>query len=729
MTLFEEVCYKFELATGNKLDPKQLSIGSESSWSTHKALTSLEYEPTGSLAILLMTKAWQEYKDEKYITIKNILSDEFNERLASMREFEELISTGEPAQLLQRTIDLIKKVAEVFGLKNIESLLNNKTKFIDLFEEAYSNIYDKYKIDKFGCTDKKENEPYIAKYEYHFHTLKDFVDCLRRSDNCIAYAKIDSLYDYDDCGDYDIFYAFGCRCGDKVYINSDRDDHATPVSRAIKLTRNPQKKLRNKAESTYMPYYDIRENRGKHDQANETALVTIDPSVNPPKAINELYDDLAQLMIVCSISAIYQKYFIDKTIDYRFARYGRERGKVPVEDSYFGNEIKLLPSVSTALALPNELQLPAITLNQIGVSHTGLWFNEITFYDWYIKEYITENDLKESIPIQEFIGDKRHAELRAWWTYRNEAKTLINERRTKDVCSQFYDAKVYQKENRLVPYNVKLVDEIKSFGETYKPDWASINENKTHWLEGMDRYSLNPFLLINFDIPSLINKNLKNILIDLFTSGNDQGRSRWSFSRFHYYIDGKESFEKDPITGVCNHPSIYENIDNPNFRADTLTRILNDESESKDAWRRYNKYFNRNNTQLYNSEMECYLSYNKLEDAICIYPSRESVSKSYHFIYKCNTFYDLCYLMNCTREELPKCLRRWLGTGYSFKPNTGNHILDITDPLDRVFDIIDSTFSLSLKFYFSKSDINYYVKKLGIDNLCIRDRSKDKEDD
>lgn len=739
MTLFEEVCYKYELATGNKLDPKVIRIGDEASWTSHKALESLQYEPTGNLAILLMTKAWEDYKEDRSIVIKSIFEKDFETRLTYMREFEELITKGEPAKLLQETINLIKKVSKVFELNDkIDNLLNNKTKFIDVFEEAYTNIYDKYHVDRFGCVDNKDyTEPFIGKHEYHFHTLQDFVNCLRRSDNCIVYAKIDSLYDYDDPTDYDIFYAFGCRCGDKVYINSDRDDHATPVSRAIKLTRNPQKKLRNKANGTYMPYYDIRENRGKHDQQdNETALTIIDPTITPPKAINELYDDLAQLMIICSMVAIYQKYFINRTVDYRYPNYGKEQGKKPVEDSYFGNEIKLLPSVTTALALPNELQLPAIQMNQIEVTHKGLWTNDITFYDWYVKEYIKEDDLLEPIPITEFIGNKRQAELRAWWTYRNEAKTLINERRTKDVCSQFYDPNVYYESKELVPFEVELEPSHTSFGEVIEHNWGSIHQHNTHWIKGINRYGLQPFLLRDFNVADKINNNLKNILIDILTSGERQVKSKWSFGvGYRYFMNNEDITRKEinKITGVSIHPSIYENIDNPNFRVDTLTRILESESESKDSWRRYSKYWknNKDNTIIYNQELGMYLNYDRLDTTIHIYPERDSINKNYCFIYECETFYDLCYLFNCKREELPRCLRRWLGEGHSFKPSTGNHILSITDPLDKVFDIIDSNFNLQLKFYFGKSDINYYLKLLNMkpDELQVRDRSKDRSDD
>jgi len=60
-SLVEKVILGYEEATGNKIDSKKVNLASEASWSAKKALDSLEYEPTGNLAILLIRKAWKSF--------------------------------------------------------------------------------------------------------------------------------------------------------------------------------------------------------------------------------------------------------------------------------------------------------------------------------------------------------------------------------------------------------------------------------------------------------------------------------------------------------------------------------------------------------------------------------------------------------------------------------------------------------------------------------------------
>lgn len=45
MTYLEELIQKYELATGNEVSKTSFNLASESSYTSHKAIESLEYDP------------------------------------------------------------------------------------------------------------------------------------------------------------------------------------------------------------------------------------------------------------------------------------------------------------------------------------------------------------------------------------------------------------------------------------------------------------------------------------------------------------------------------------------------------------------------------------------------------------------------------------------------------------------------------------------------------------
>lgn len=706
-SLVEKVILGYEEATGNKIDGKKINLASEASWSAKKALDSLEYEPTGNLAILLIRKAWEEFLNESHLKIRELLNPDFEKDLETIRNFNKEMREGEAGKILDSTIATIKKISEKFGINEFDSI--DVTRFIDIFEECFSNIYRKYEVDKILCSDTKEGEPFIAVHEYHFKTLKDFVDCLKRSNNCIAYAKIDALYDYEETDEYDVFFAFGCRCGNYVYVNSPRDDHATPVSRAIKKTRNPGKKLRNMADGTYMPYYDL---IGKKEVSTDTALVSVDPNLTPIHKICELYDLYAKLAICTSIAAVYQKYFIDKTVDIRYNSI--ERAWVPVTDSYFGEEIKLLPNKNTtALALPGELQLPVVSRHDLEMMSPDIYAKNIGFWDWYVKEYIKDDELNEPVAIKEFIGNKREAERRVWWTYRNMAKTLVNERRTKDIAKDFYCIDTFKKTGNLEDLSADL-REYDSWGKPINASWEEISGYKTYFLRSLPTIHL----LKNFSAAEKLSNNLEIIIRDILTGGTNYAKNTgWGHSSTYYLND--KIMERDE-TGL--EYIIAENLENPNFRADTLDRDICSASDARSDYNHLIKYKNHKEYQreLYNKDFNARICYQLDDDTIDVIIG-DAKNKDYEFKLKATTVYDLCYLLGVKRNELPKALRRWLSKRRCFHPDTGNHILNVTDPMDRMFDWVDECFSFEICVYTSKSELNKLAKKLNVD-LNIRDR-------
>ena len=721
-TLFEKLCEKYELATNVKLDPKRISLGNDASWTTHKALESLEYEPNGNLGVLLLYKAWQEQKSQAHIKLNDLLANP--NWIQHIQEFEKELNEGDAYKLLSKTIEVTEKIANRFDINNVHDLLvNDTTKFIDLFAEAYENIYKTYVIDRFACNENKGcGEPYIGLHEYHFHSLIDFVNCLRRSENCIIYARIDGLHNYDDADEYDTFFAFGVRCEDKVYINSDRENHATPESRNIKKTRNPGKKLRNKANNTWMPYYDLRNNK---PITTDTALMVINPSIVPPSKISELYDDEAKLMIALSIATIYEKYFINKVrseIRYQDIKHGR----APIEDTYFGEEIKLLPpssNIANAIVKYNEIQLPAITMNQLTINNPNISCSDVTFFDWYIKEYIKEDDITTPAAIEQFIGNKEDAERRVWWQYRDEARRLVNERRTKEIASMYA---IWDKNGNQYLFDIDLC-KTNNWGEPMETDWKYLNKNRIHWLT----HKLPSIThLKDFNAIDKLKNNLPHIFKIML---EDECSGYFSYHRLkntnaytdsYYHTEAKKYPSSEPS----------DNIEDGNFPYCDLHVMLKSEKASASEFRWWD---NRGGSDFkhreYDPETDCYIYYNKgnpdeiygYRNDIIIIPANDSKNKNFYFKLKAGNYWDLCNLLGCRREDLPKPLQRWL---HGSKPYTGNSILNVCDPMDDVFDWVDECFEFELTFYLSKSDINKLCKKYDI-KLGIRNRSKDEDDD
>ena len=62
--ILENIIIEYEKTTDTTLstDKMPFTLGDISSWTARQSLESLEYEPKGNLAILLLYKAWQEKK-------------------------------------------------------------------------------------------------------------------------------------------------------------------------------------------------------------------------------------------------------------------------------------------------------------------------------------------------------------------------------------------------------------------------------------------------------------------------------------------------------------------------------------------------------------------------------------------------------------------------------------------------------------------------------------------
>lgn len=700
--ILKDIIIEYEKTTDTTLSTEKMTftLGDVSSWTARQALESLEYEPEGNLAILLLYKAWQEKKYKERLSYKQILENPSH--IEQIIKFDKMLEDGEAKQLLDNTIDNVKFIASKFNL-NIDKLLeDNYETFIDIFAEAYENIYKKYFVDKFSCTSSSitDEEPFIGVNEYHFHSLRDFVNCLRKSNNCVAYARIDGLYDYDDANMYDTFFAFGCKCGNYVYINSEREHHATPSSRKIKNQRNPGKKLANKADSTWMPYYFLdKENNNNVDveDVKQINLPTVIKEINLPSTyISNIYDEQARLIIVLSMALMYQKYFKQKVTEER--RYNKYLSKWEMtQDSFFGEDIKLLPNnVCKALTVvDNELHLPSLTNEQISVVPKLIYHNDVTYYDWYYNEYIKDGDLQTSgIEIREFLGSKEAAEQRAWWEMRSQALPIINERRTKFLMSAFYKVDKNFNKSELEPY----IEEKNSWGEPVTDGWHNIN-GYNDWILN-DKNNINIVNLKDIDVP---NKLLE---------------------RFRYLV--KICITKNKFLDEHNKNTIcagFANMDNADPMYMHLgeddypylsTKIKMEENLPGYKWHLRNNLDYRSSWKKYSSK-DCDLFANHSDSHfIYILPKGGGDNKLYQFTINCNSCFDIANLLGCKVSELPKQLQRFLSRKYSAKPYTGNSILDVTDPLDDVYDIVNEKLELKIILYLSKTDIKKYSSILNI---------------
>lgn len=723
MTILEKTALLYEKATNREVNAKSFTIGKNSSWTARQAVESLQFEPTGALGVLLLRKAWNEYLEEEKIHPIDILSSQFESQLSAWKEFDAYLREGEPNDILSRMIQMAQGIATKFGIPDIQALINNESKFIDILKEAYQNIYEKYTVDPFRCIDIKEGEPFVGIYEYRFKTLKNFVDCLRRSDNCLVYARIDGVFDYgEDLTEYDTFFAFGCRIGDRVYINSNRAYDANPSSRKAKLGRNPAKKLRNEAGSSWMPYYDVM--NGKQETSNETAIVITNADIQSASKIADLYDDEAKLILCLSLAALYQKYYIDKAVDVRYNYLLHT--KAPVEDCYFNDEIKLLPNTSTALVKANEIQLPITSRQELEIVHPTLNCSKVTYYDWYIKEYIKEDELCQSVDLSDFIGTKGEAERRVWWTYRHQALGLVNERRTKEIAEDFYSWKHYHEEKtgELIPLSAELTEGfdwyhcIGCFGS------LNLKEGRLPAITFMK----------NFDASSLLQKNALNIIKYCLTRSTESEQSLHDSCKWKVKIDGQWKDYAD-TNGECFsfNKICANNLDNPDFDASTLDIKYGYEASGTSQGRDYFSYvlqrssFYREGLRFTRST-PFGVDVTTYENSDVAYIVGDKTQRKQHvFELTANTVWDLCFLLGVTKEQLPKSLHRWLSSKYNFLPYTGNSLLDVTDPMDDVFDWVNNCIKFKVYVLLSNSEIKGLCKQYDIKSSILTHNYRMKE--
>lgn len=665
--ILEKCAWYQEKCTGRKLTSNTYSLSDYSDFTVKEAMESLKFDESGYLAILLLRKAWREFCTRS-IKIEDLLKDETKERIELFHAYNNYLSNGDASIIYKNLVDGISKLCEKFEISDYKSVFEDDSRLIDIFSEAYNNIYKKYKVDKFRCKNNIDSEPIICEKEVRTKTLQQFVNILRNSGNCIAYAKIDMVSEVDDPNDYDIFFAFGCRCGEYVYVLSDRNVDANPKARKAKMRRNPGKKLSQKAGTTYMPYYDIQANKGDNTPSKETALITIDNANNIAlwNGIKDSYDLYAKLSIVISIYAIYTKYFINHTVDIRYSPLKRDYA--PVEDSYFASEVKLLPGNCTALVKPEKLTLPALTYDAICTVPDSIYWHEETFYDKYVKRWCTDEDFKEIPALPDFVAPVEEIKQWAWWMQRDKARCICNERMLTEYSKHFWSKKTWQDTGELVPYEVKFrknpeTDELGDYAELNYRGWNYIEEDIPR-----------DFMFCkDYDIQKDIGDNIWNFLEYLIAVM--EYRNENDIHSMHACQDISVKLGRECLYSKDAHTS--------------FSVIINKEENSE--WRHFKKSIE------YRSRCEKWSKYIIPGTSIClffqgfnnsvlnIYLETGAKNKTSYVSFDVDSVDVLSLLMNQPKEHFPEWLREWRHYSTHPAPYTGNSLLDMTDPMESVF--------------------------------------------
>lgn len=683
-------CAKFyELCSGKDIDLTHFSLMDCDDWTIKDAVNSLEFDPSGYLAILLMRKAWFEFC-EREVSIKDILSSDFVETMENIKSYNTYLTEGDASKVYENLLSGVKTLCDTFKITGYEETLKDDALLIDIFSSAFKNIYKDYRVDRFKCIDTKDNYPIICPKEVHVRTLQNFVDILRHSDNCIAYAKIDMVSEVDDPTEFDIFFAFGCRCDDYVYIVSDRDVIANPGSRASRLKRNPAKKLYNKAASSYMPYYDIQEKKSDGSKALVPINISYADRISEWKYINQSYDLYAQLTIVISAFALYNKYFVNHTKDVVYN--GKRREYLSLEDSYFASEIKILPQSAEnntkELIVPESMTLPTPAFDKVSIIPDSMYFSDVDFYSKYIRRWCKPEDFAELPQLPDFVAPITKVKEWVWWLQRDKARQICNERMLKDYVQHFYSQQKFKQNRTKVPYEIKF-KEGKSYGDLSLRGFNALEEAvPTSFAFCKD-----------YDVYLDIGKHINQVVSYLFTQSADYAETK-------------------PKGSVADKLGLQEYFSKD---ADIFIRDYRRSSSDSTDWGRFINLYTRYPEDYYtvptpkDCPFEIVVSMYVYYSDVNIYLKDGTKTKTEYTSFQIDSIDQLRLLFREDILHFPDWLQEWRYYATHMTPYCGNSLLDMTDPMERVFIPANYGLQFRINLYGSASDNKKIKKYLNLD--------------
>lgn len=116
------------------------------------------------------------------------------------------------------------------------------------------------------------------------------------------------------------------------------------------------------------------------------------------------------------------------------------------------------------------------------------------------------------------------------------------------------------------------------------------------------------------------------------------------------------------------------------------------------------------------------VDYNYYANAFIL--NNDCKSRKWHVKLILRSHTDLEKFFNLTNEELPEDIRRWFNARtncgmYSWKPYSGNSILNVTDPMNDIDNPWEREFSCCIHLYVSKSMLKKYHPQWFKNNNCV----------
>lgn len=604
----------------------RIRLGVDSDSVCHKAIKSLENDPSGLLSILFLRKAFNSLLEETTFTLKDVLN---NIDVSKFIELKNALYSNECSEICDGIINGLIQNISVLGKNYTYEEIVNTNSFYEVVADAVQDFNNKYKIIHEQHTDGNPvscNNAKVLPKLYKFEHMKLFVNALKSApeDNFACVSIIDRTFETCDCEydeKYDKFFCIGIKNNGVVYTISDRIIIRANDSSVYKH-RNPGREYLNKVDYAWLPYCKMNDILTNVDT---TRLLTDGTNNNLSSTLGSLFDDEGIIYMGMMLTLAYHKYFI----------YPDEINSKRV---FFSSDVQFLPATScTAVVVADQVQIP-MPNESLKSNHSPGDVYTNNLYDYYIDKYPL-GPLPPMASVDKLSTIEEY-QKQAWWQVRKAQANHITK------CLNV------SCERNLANVNAWLQEQI--------------DNNIEHVIEYM--LQTTPYDdFMQYANPD-VRETDKKIFWKEFTSGNPVPASAL------YYEEMYDVVEPRYYVAINNTVSRRQD---PNGLSKSY--ILNDDCKSR-KWRV--KLIIRSHT-------------------------------------------DLEKLFNITNEELPDDIKRWFnprssswGT-YSWKPYSGNSILDVTDPMNDIDNPWEREFTCCINLYVSKSMLKKHHPKWFDDNHYI----------
>lgn len=415
----DKIYEAWEKATGKSVSDNKIRISSNADWLRHQANSSLNEDPSGLLASILLKGAFKCLVEESTITIKDLIFNKDNslEIINNFKQLNDVIENSKATELYNKLITRVLDASELLGRHISFEEINNLENSEEIFVDAIKHFNNDYKIikEKFQDGGKLNKSGKVLSKLFKFEHYKQFINALKETnqDNFVCIALIDRTVEtvrdaYDE--KYDKFFAIGIKNNGNVYVVSDREVTRSPEAYAH--SRNPAREYNNKLDYSHLPYNKF--NEIYNGLKSDTLLLT-DGSTN---GLSEHFDIEAALYLGTLLMLVFDKYFTKSE--------NLEKSNL----SYFASDVKLL-SKAECKALKvlddNIIEKPDLDTSYSDYTGEDKLFNSGVF-DCWLKEYpLEESNVKDLTIPNSIITDKNTMQHYAWWLIRRKQANHIKE--------------------------------------------------------------------------------------------------------------------------------------------------------------------------------------------------------------------------------------------------------------------------------------------------------------